>query len=62
MLRRPDAMSRNFVGITLAAVIRRMLDSGYLMGDLGRELGTSRQAGLRSTQAGRAVLGPSPVG
>ena len=28
----------------LAAVIRRMLDAGYSMGDLGRELGTSRQA------------------
>jgi transposase-like protein len=28
----------------LAAVIRKMLDAGYSMGDLGRELGTSRQA------------------
>jgi hypothetical protein len=28
----------------LAAIIRKMLDAGYSMGDLGRELGTSRQA------------------
>ena len=28
----------------LAATLRKMLDAGYSMGDLGRELGTSRQA------------------
>ena len=38
----------------LAAVLRKMLDAGYWMGDLGWELGTSRQA-VYDYQADRAM-------
>ena len=40
----PRVEENERVRTELAAVLRKMLDAGYWMGDLGWELGTSRQA------------------